>query len=269
MIDANVQLKYKLHYLSRFGRLARGCVGWLLFSLLFACQSDTVRRHDFLIQGIDVSRYQAEVNWDTIAAQGMHFAFVKATEGATHADQYFEQNWQALREAGLRRGAYHFYRPRTSPVAQADFFVSKISLVEGDLPPVLDVEVLDGIHPTTLVTNVKTWLRLIERRYGVQPIVYTNLSFYNKHLAGHLEDYPLWIARYGREKPVLACGRDWQFWQYGSRGLLGGIAGYVDFNVFAGGWEDLDRMTYQGEDILSRSLTRANSPRPQTSGAAR
>lgn len=230
-------------------RLLTIVVALLLFH---SCQRETQRRYDYDIQGIDVSRYQAQVDWAIVAEQDMHFAFVKATEGATHTDSFFLSNWDQIKAAGLRRGAYHFYRPRTSAVDQADHFVSRVQLANGDLPPVLDIEVLDGVNPKYLIPSLKTWLVLITRHYGVRPIIYTNLNFYNKYLAGHFDNYPLWVARYNGGVPVLACGRDWQFWQYGNRGELEGIDGPVDFNVFAGSWLEFDQLSYTKGTALSQ-----------------
>lgn len=206
----------------------------LLCALLIACERETVRRVDFAVEGIDVSHYQSHIDWPTVADQGMQFAFVKATEGATHVDSLFCRNWDEMRQAGLVRGAYHFYRPRTPAELQAIQFIHRVELAPGDLPPVLDVEVLDGVSNDLLLDGLRTWLFLAELHYGVKPILYTNLKFYNRHLAGHFTDYPLWIARYNEREPVLACGSAWDFWQYGNRGTLPGIDGYVDFNVFSG-----------------------------------
>ena len=228
----------------------------LLLLVLASCRRDTERRVDYAIEGIDVSRYQLDVNWDTIAHQGIHFAFVKATEGATHRDTLFQRNWTAIRAAGLRRGAYHFFRPATDPLLQALHFIDQVDLRTGDLPPVLDIEVLDGRHPTYIIAALKIWLETVHRHYGVRPILYTNLKYYNKHLAGHFDDYPLWLARYNSDQPVPACGRSWQFWQYGNRGRLDGIDGYVDLNVFAGSWAELEELTYRTDTILSERTIR-------------
>lgn len=218
---------------------------------MVSCQGDTERRFDYLVQGIDASRYQLNIDWEVVAQQGIHFAFVKATEGATHLDTLFEKNWTSIRSAGIRRGAYHFFRPQTDPLLQAHHFIDHVVLLEGDLPPVLDIEVLDNSHPKLIVASLKTWLETVYQHYGVRPILYTNLKYYNKHLAGHFDDYPLWIARYSDDEPVLACGRDWQFWQYGNRGKIPGVAGYVDFNVFFGDWLDLDQLSYGHDTVLS------------------
>lgn len=222
-----------------------------LLIVLVSCQGDTERRFDYAIQGIDVSRYQLNINWEKVAQQGIHFAFVKATEGATHLDTLFDKNWKAINAAGIRRGAYHFFRPNTDPLLQAQHFIDHVDLAAGDLPPVLDIEVLDNNHPTLIIASLKIWLDTIYQHYGVRPVLYTNLKYYNKHLAGHFDDYPLWIARYSKEEPVLACGRDWQFWQYGNRGNLLGVDGYVDFNVFYGDWMDLDQLSFGQDTALS------------------
>lgn len=228
-----------------------------LFSLLLvliavqSCYNDTDRRSDYDIEGIDVSRYQAVVDWDLIADQDIDFVFVKATEGATHTDLFFKENWHQIKSVGIRRGAYHFYRPRTPAVEQADHFVANVRLESGDLPPVLDIEVLDKVNPKRMVADLKTWLVLITRHYGVRPIIYTNLSFYNQYMAGQFDEYPLWIARYSRDKPVLACGRTWQFWQYGSHGSLDGIDGHVDLNVFSGDWEAFNQLCIDQPRVLS------------------
>lgn len=225
----------------------------VFFLLILSCQRDTERRSDYLIQGIDVSRYQLQINWPEVAQQDVHFAFVKATEGATHLDTLFHKNWQLIQDAGIRKGAYHFFRPRTDAYQQAIFFIGQVELRNGDLPPVLDIEVLDGTDPRELLPALHTWLRTVRDYYGIRPVLYTNLKFYNRYLAGHFDDYPLWIARYSEEKPVLACGREWQFWQYGNRGHLPGIEGHVDFNVFYGDWLAFDSLTYSRDTALSSS----------------
>ena len=219
--------------------------------IVLSCQTDTERRDDYAIQGVDVSRYQSRVDWNKIAEQDIHFAFVKATESITHTDSLFAHNWKSIKESGIKRGAYHFFRSNNSASLQARHFISQVDMEIGDLPPVLDIELLGKATPVDLRKDLHIWLALVERHYGVKPIVYSNQKFYNKYLAGHFSDYPLWIARYNKEKPVLACGTDWNFWQYGNRGKLEGIDGYVDFNVFRTSWSDFEALCYQPQTILS------------------
>jgi len=218
----------------------------LLTLVLFSCNSVTERMDNFEVHGIDVSRYQSDVDWKKIAAQDISFAFVKTSEGETIVDSFFCKNWYELKEAGIKRGAYHFFRPTTSVISQAENFMNNLFLEEGDLPPVLDVEVTDGVSSEELVVLVKEWLTIVETQYQIRPIIYTNLNFYNKHFADHLPDYPVWIARYNRYlEPLLTNSVDWKFWQYGNRGRLEGINGNIDFNVFRGTLDDLEKLCYK------------------------
>ena len=157
-----------------------------------------------------------------------------------------------MKQAGIRRGAYHLFRPKTSVLTQAQNFMDNVILESGDLPPVLDVEVTDGVDPEDLVKRVKTWLEIIEMEYQIRPIIYTNLKFYNNYLADFLPEYPIWIARYNQYfEPLLTNGEEWKFWQYGNRGRVEGIQGDVDLNVFHGSMRDLEMLCYYSQTISS------------------
>lgn len=211
---------------------------------LSSCQYETRRLETYDVHGLDVSHYQSKIDWDTVAQQSIHFAFVKATEGEFHVDSLFCHNWSEILRVGMKRGAYHFFRPTLSAEAQFVNFAYTVELQPGDLPPVLDVEVIDEATKVELITKVRTWLYLMEIRYDIKPILYSNQKFYNRYLAGHFDDYPIWIARYSHRKPELAYERPWDFWQYGSQGKIKGVDGYVDFNVFDGTLSDLDQMCW-------------------------
>jgi lysozyme len=205
------------------------------------------------VHGIDISHYQSFVNWDTVATQGVRFAFMKATEGHEFVDTMFCHNWEATQQVGIKRGAYHFFRPTLNARTQALNFRKSVTLQVGDLPPVLDVEVVDGATKTEVIVGVKTWLDMTEIHYGIRPIIYTNLKFYNKYLVGHFDEYPMWIARYNNyAQPKLAAGKKWDFWQYGNRGRLRGIDGDVDFNVFRGSILELEEMTVPERTVWAR-----------------
>lgn len=216
----------------------------LLVISFFSCNRVTEKMPDFEVHGIDVSHYQSAIDWPAVAAEGIDFGFVKATEGQDMQDSIFCENWQAMRTTGIVRGAYHFFRPGTSAVAQARHFIETVHLEYGDLPPVLDIEVLDEVSPNLMVTRLKIWLEMVELAYGIRPIIYTNMKYYNQHLADHFPDYKVWIARYSNSRPSLLEQRDWDFWQYGNRGQIPGIDGPVDLNVFQGTYQDLETLTY-------------------------
>ncbi len=223
----------------------------LITCLLFSCNNVTERMPHFAVHGIDVSHYQARIDWDTIAVQSIDFAFVKATEGEEMQDSLFAFNWSDIKRVGLKRGAYHFFRPRTSVLKQAQNFMASVELEEGDLPPVLDVEVADGASEKLIVKSVRMWLEIIENHYRIRPIIYTNLNFYEKYIHKNFPHHPIWIARYNTQKPYLGKNRDWQFWQYGNRGELRGIDGFVDFNVFRGSLLELDAMCLSSNPFYS------------------
>lgn len=223
----------------------------LLLAFLPSCEHETIRMKGFEVHGIDVSHHQQDIEWDSVSSEGIQFAFVKATEGATHQDSRFDKNWYDMKQVGLKRGAYHFFRPMTSAEDQAMNFINIVNMEVGDLPPVLDVEVLDGTDKIHLISNMRTWLYMVELHYHIQPIIYTNQKFYNKYLDGHFDEYKIWIARYSYRKPDLENDRDWNFWQYGNEGSISGINGPVDFNVFNGNIFELDQMCLRPKPVLS------------------
>ena len=207
---------------------------------LTACLPDRPDAADrYEVVGVDVSHYQGVIDWEALADDGHDFAFIKATEGEELQDAAFAANWANAGKTGMRRGAYHFFRPEVLPATQAKNFFSAVELRPGDLPPVLDVEDRGKLSPAQLVTAVRQWSRMIEVRYGVKPIIYTGQNFYNRFLAGQLDDFPLWLARYDAEEPVTVCGRDYAFWQYTDEGRLPGVVGDIDRNVFLGSHLDL------------------------------
>lgn len=196
----------------------------------------------------------------SVAADEIDFAYIKATEGGDHLDTQFCNNWTESSKFGLTRGAYHFFRPNTDARAQFDFFASVVELQPGDLPPVIDVEVLDGTSPAVLIEGLRTWVYLAEIAYGVKPVIYTNLKFYYHHLAGHFDDYPLWIARYDDNVPSLSTAAELSFWQYGDRGRVAGIVGPVDLNIFVGDRPVFDALLLPSSSASSLASTPSEGP---------
>ncbi len=195
--------------------------------------------HRYEVSGIDVSHYQGAIDWDELANDGHDFAFIKATEGKELKDKAFFVNWTLAGKTGMRRGAYHFFRPEVKAEQQARNFFNTVQLAPGDLPPVIDVEDRGKLSTKQLVLRVTRLAEMMEIRYGVKPILYTGQNFYNRFLAGQFDDYPLWLARYDADEPVTVCGRTYAFWQYTDRGQLPGIRGNVDRNIFTGTHLDL------------------------------
>ncbi len=218
----------------------------LLFATLFlGCESTTERIGGYEVHGIDISHHQKAIDWPRIEQAELDFVFVKATEGATHIDSNFIKHWRYLENSKLKRGAYHFFRPKVAVEDQIENFLNLVDYRPGDLPPVLDVEVTDKVPMDKIILGIKEWLTTVESKLHVKPILYTNQKFYNKHLLKSFTNYPLWIARYNNKPPELKNNATWTFWQYGNRGQLEGITTDIDFNVFAGTLEELNQFGFQ------------------------
>ena len=193
---------------------------------------------NYPIHGIDVSRYQHNIDWKAVQAMQdqevkIGFAFIKATEGLGRVDNGFRRNWFNAKKALMPRGAYHFFISSKSGKAQAENFIETVNLSKGDLPPVLDIESANGASVTDIQQRAIDWLLMIENHYKVKPIIYTNIDFYENFLDGKFDDYPLWIAHYyEKKKPRIT--RKWILWQHNEKGRVNGIDAFVDFNVFNG-----------------------------------
>jgi lysozyme len=194
---------------------------------------------NFSIHGIDVSHHQGTINWPMVGSMNVNgikvsFAFMKATEGTQLVDSEFATNWGSAKRQGITRGAYHFFNEYSSGKAQAEHFIKTVgSLQRGDLPPVLDLEQNRGAPNEQLIREAKIWMDIVERHFGVKPIIYTYVSFYKEHLGNHFEGYPFWVAHY-KETREPAIDRQWQIWQHSEDATISGINTKVDFNSYKG-----------------------------------
>ena len=190
----------------------------------------------YTIYGIDVSKHQERINWKEVEAMNMQdisisFVFIKATEGKYMKDKRFKENWKEAKENGITRGAYHYYLPDGSPKVQARNFMESVKLEPGDLPPVVDIEDRGiGVHKS-FIQNIRVFLDEVSNYCRCKPIIYSYDSFYDDYLEDQFNEYPLWIARYGPEKPEEG---NFHFWQFTDHAQVDGIGPKVDMNVFAG-----------------------------------
>jgi lysozyme len=193
---------------------------------------------EYSIHGIDVSKYQQMIAWEEVQAMKVRsvqlgFTFIKATEGIANTDPQFKRNWKKSKDAGMFRGAYHFFIGSKDGKMQAENFIARVSLGPGDLPPVLDIEQLNGATSEELRKEAKRWLETVEAYYNVRPVIYTNVDFYKRYLGAEFDKYPLWVAHYYQShQPRI--DRGWVLWQHSSEGRVNGIISQVDFNVFNG-----------------------------------
>jgi lysozyme len=193
----------------------------------------------FAIHGIDVSSYQGKIDWSKVKAMEedgirIKFAFIKATEGLLHVDRYFSRNWREAPKAGITCGAYHYFKPKKDGKLQARFFLQTVKFEKGDLPPAVDIEELSGTSAATMRKELKAFLRYVESKTGVKPIIYSGLVFYKDYLQNHFNDYPLWIAHYHKPELRVSAETKWKFWQHADNATVSGTAYDTDMNVFNG-----------------------------------
>ena len=222
-----------------------------------ALYGDAEYPEGYEIHGIDISHYQGKIDWEQlknamIEGCPVRFVIIKSTEGAWRLDDHFRENFNQVRDYGFIRGVYHFWSNKSSAREQAYYFLDKVHLTEGDLPPVLDIEHKPADKSVDdFQRDVLTWLHIVEDKYHAKPIIYTYYKFKEKYLSAPVfDDYPYWIAHYYVDK-VQYQGK-WKFWQHTDAGKLPGIKGYVDFNIYNGSFYDLRKLCIgsKGESLL-------------------
>lgn len=200
---------------------------------------------EYPVRGIDISHHQDAIDWPVLERAVLDFVFIKATEGGDHKDRNFKRNWQKAAEAGLARGAYHFFTFCKTGAEQAVNFIESVPQGENTLPPAIDLEFGGNCSARPakeeLHRELAEYARMVEERYGKRPIIYTTNHSYEMFFAGEDYDYPIWIRNI-YQFPQLPDHKEWSFWQYANRGRIRGINGFVDLNVFNGTREEFNQL---------------------------
>lgn len=214
----------------------------------FNITSKPLSPNDFTIHGIDISHHNKFIKWENVKyiygfEDSLSFVFIKATEGGDHLDSLFTKNWNGSKKSSLLRGAYHYFKPGVDATKQAEWFIKNANLQVGDLPPVIDVEESRFGWGYSLEQEVLVMAELLEKRYGIKPIIYTTHNFYEIYFYGsEFLSYPFWIARYNYHHRISSLNF-WQFWQHSEKGAVTGITDAVDLNVFFASKEELQALT--------------------------
>ncbi len=196
---------------------------------------------DLTVRGVDVSSYQGEIDWKTLEKEDISFAFIKATEGSSYKDRFFEKNIKNIAKTRIYAGAYHFMSFESDGKAQAENFISSVDKKDIDLPPVIDVELYgkyDDKPPSAAKVRkiIDDMVEELYAEYGRYPIIYTNRRTYVLYIAGEYKNCDIWICDLVK-KPTLPDEREWKFWQYSHTETLPGYTGgeeHIDMNVFNG-----------------------------------
>src|ERR1051325_11412360 len=208
--------------------------------------------------GIDVSHWQGNITWPSVAGAGISFAWAKATEGTDYQDAYFIGNQNNGKAAGVLMGAYHYARyvlntGASGATAEANYFWNFAkSYIQGDgktLMPMLDVEASTaGYTQAALAAWINQWCQTVVTNafaagLTVKPVIYVSACHAN-YFDSSVAQWLPWIANYNGQDPQsgtpwsVCSGYNWwgtwDVWQYTSTGSIPGISGNVDHDVFNG-----------------------------------
>ena len=220
------------------------CIVFLLSLVLTLLYTGVIHvnnpsKKKYPIRGVDVSHYQGKIDWDKLTGENIRFAYIKATEGSKSKDEQFDKNWQEAQAESLRIGAYHFFSLDSPGADQAENFCKTVTVVDGMLPPVVDVEPygkyddVEALDKEKMRTELDAFVKSVESFYGMKPVIYTTEKWWYV-LQEEFNTYDLWI-RDVYTKPGSSI--NWTFWQYSNRHVLSGYHGterYIDMNVFCG-----------------------------------
>lgn len=203
---------------------------------------------DYPVRGVDVSSYQGNIDWQTLASQDISFAFIKATEGSSYKDSKFDANLDGALQTDLRVGAYHFFSYDSSGKTQAENFINAVPRNDNMLPPMIDVEFYGEYEddrsklPQAEVVQkeLRTLVDMLYKRYGKKPVIYANEHSYELFIVDEFDDCDIWICS-TTVNPLFLVDREWTFWQYNVTAVLEGYEGkHIDLNVFYGTKEQFE-----------------------------
>jgi GH25 family lysozyme M1 (1,4-beta-N-acetylmuramidase) len=214
-------------------------------------------RIGYSVFGVDVSAYQRDVDWGTVAGTGVRFAYIRASEQGGSADSYFATNYAGAKANGLYAGAYHRAWPDVGG-GKAHYLADHAQYAADGrtLPLMLDIEwprpgwiagdpACYNLTAAAMVTWVRDFVTEVAVRTGRMAMLYTNANWWNEctGASSAFGAYPLFIANYQQSSPPLPPGwRKWTLWQYTSTATVSGISGNVDQDVFNGNLAALTRL---------------------------
>ena len=225
---------------------------WLLTAMVVLCSCQGTggktrtkrqvapRNVEAAYDGIDISSHQGYIDWKKVSSdKDIRFVYIKATEGSTYRSPHYAHNITQARRYGLLVGSYHYLSSTSSIDEQFENFSRYALKSVQDLIPMLDVESRGLWSRSQLIDSVDKFCELTERHYGVQPMIYSTMGFYNKNLNPHFNNHHLYIGRYANEEPEINWEGEYTIWQYSETGIIPGIDAYVDLCRYRqDGWID-------------------------------
>lgn len=231
--------------------LAASLLTWAAVTawLHFKSTPPFVDRDLYPVMGIDISAHNDIQDLKAAKSDGVEFVWMKASEGVDFRDRKFAENYRMAGEAGLSRGAYHFFRFNRDGVEQAVNLMETIGNSILEMGIAIDLESSgnpEGIRHEDVTDKLISMIDYLKLRgYGVT--VYCNKSDFYNYLSESFPGSALWICSFSSD-PIAA---EWRFWQFSHSGNVAGINGKVDLNVFGGSRDEWDAFLssqqYQGK----------------------
>lgn len=173
--------------------------------VVVSCHNNTNRPYEGFAFGIDVSQYNGNIDWSKVRTQDktrdqIRFVIIRSTVGVDR-DSRYEYNYTTAKENGFIVGSYHYYRPNENSSLQFENFKKTIHLEKGDILPVVDIEAASTVQSmASLKVGLRNFVNLVEKEYGVKPIIYTKLSMWRDYLVDDFSDCKLWVAAYSTSR---------------------------------------------------------------------
>lgn len=211
-------------------------------------------------RGIDISEFQGEIDFEEVRRSGIEAVYIRGGAGE-YTDEYFAENYERAKAAGLKIGFYHYVTARSVEEGrrQARFFASLAAGREPDMRLAMDFEYFGSLSVSQINAISEAYLDELTALTKRGAVIYSDLSnarnIFSRALA---EKYPLWAAQYGADEPSAnGKWREWVGFQYTDEGRVGGIYGNVDRNIFTEGIFLSDSGRIDGEKRTSvRARTR-------------
>lgn len=210
--------------------LLAGAAWWAFYT--YKSSPPYVDPDRFPVRGIDISSHNGYLNFKAVADAGYKFVFIKATEGVTFRDQNFAHNYREAHHAGLKVGAYHYFRFDREGVEQALNLLKVIGNRRLDLGIAIDVEEhanVSGVPMDSIKMRLQVMTEYLNMR-GHRVIFYSNREGVEKYLEPEFRGFPRWVCSFTDN----SNRDDWDFWQFNHHGKVPGVRGDVDINVFKG-----------------------------------
>ena len=196
-----------------------------------------VDRTLFPVAGIDLSAHNGIVDFDSVAAGGIAFVYLKATEGVSFRDSLFSRNAAFAYNAGLHVGAYHYFRFDCDGIGQARNMLAAVEGHPVTLPLAIDIEEWGNVPdvPTEVIIGRLQAMEATLAAAGRRVVVYTNkngyVRFFRPAFGTGAEAPGLWICSF-TDPPLWHA--PWTLWQHSHCARICGVRGPVDLNTFNG-----------------------------------